>query len=335
MKKSRAFISLAVIIVLFIVAGIYVDKSGKKIIQNAPTGSSELGNFGPAPEFAGIDNWLNSPPLTIKSLKGKVVLIDFWTYSCINCLRTLPFVTKWYDTYKDQGLVVVGVHTPEFGFEKETSNVANAVKQFNIHYPVAQDNEYGTWNNYSNQYWPAEYLIDQTGNIVYFDFGEGNYDKMENAIRSLLGLSAINVPEPGQDLSGVRSEEMYFGTARLHNLASGQSQSVKPTNYSLPKNLDLNNFALSGTWQFDSERTVLTQPNGEIKLKFHSGKVHLVGQSDKPIRLRIVVDGKDQPPVTVQASQLYTLFDSIDYSDHVIEIFIPDAGFSAFTFTFG
>jgi thiol-disulfide isomerase/thioredoxin len=145
-------------------------------------------NMGKAPDFIGIEHWLNSSPLTMQNLKGKVVLVDFWTYSCINCIHTLPYVTKWYDTYKDKGFVVIGVHTPEFSFEKETKNVQDAIGHFKIHYPVAQDNDNATWNNFHNHYWPAEYLIDKNGEIVYQYFGEGNYDETEKAIRSQLGL---------------------------------------------------------------------------------------------------------------------------------------------------
>ncbi|MEJ0021439.1 MAG: cytochrome c biogenesis protein DipZ [Candidatus Doudnabacteria bacterium] len=311
----------------------------KLVPNNNPNRSNgtavDIKNYGPSPEFTGIDHWLNSDPLTMKELKGKVVLIDFWTYSCINCIRTLPFVTKWYDTYKDKGFVVVGVHSPEFEFEKDTANVADAIKRFKINYPVAQDNELATWNAYSNQYWPAEYLIDQNGNVVYFDFGEGNYDKMENAIRTLLGLGTESLNEPGQDLSGIGSPEMYFGTDRLANLTSQQQPSSKETNYSFPSNLDLNDFALSGAWQFSSDKITMTKPSGKIRLKFHSGKVHIVADSPTPQKISITVDGKTQPDVMVGASELYTLFDSADYTDHTIEITIPAAGFEAFTFTFG
>jgi thiol-disulfide isomerase/thioredoxin len=143
-------------------------------------------DYGAAPELAGIEHWLNSNPLTIASLRGKVVLVDFWTYSCINCLRTLPHISKWYDTYKDKGLRVVGVHTPEFAYERQTRNVQAAIQRHGIKYPVAQDNRYATWNAYDNKFWPAAYLIDPNGRIVLKHFGEGNYDEMENAIRALL-----------------------------------------------------------------------------------------------------------------------------------------------------
>ncbi|KJK24422.1 thioredoxin [Burkholderiaceae bacterium 16] len=150
------------------------------------TTTPSVGNYGKAPEFAGVDQWLNSPPLTMSSLQGKVVLVDFWTYTCINCINTLPYVKQWYDKYKDQGLVVVGVHTPEFPFEKSTDNVKAAIKRFGIRYPVAQDNSYATWNAFSNQYWPAVYLIDASGKIVYKHLGEGQYEETEAVIQKLL-----------------------------------------------------------------------------------------------------------------------------------------------------
>jgi len=175
-----------------------------------------LGVYGPAPEFTGIEKWLNSGPLTMAGLRGKVVLVNFWTYSCINCLRTLPYVTKWYGAYKDKGFVIVGIHTPEFAFERQTRNVQTAIQRFSIKYPVAQDNQYATWKAYGNQYWPAEYLIDQKGRIVFKHFGEGNYDEMENAIRTLVAAGPPVVKKENRlDLSKIGSPEMYFGVLRL------------------------------------------------------------------------------------------------------------------------
>lgn len=165
------------------------------ISSSSFAGEPILLDHGPAPDFSGITTWQNSPPLTMQALKGKVVLVDFWTYSCINCLRTLPYITKWHEKYKDQGLVIVGVHTPEYAFERKTSNVQTAIARFGIKYPVAQDNEYATWKAYENQYWPASYLIDRSGKIVFKHFGEGAYKEMESAIQTLLkekgGISGL------------------------------------------------------------------------------------------------------------------------------------------------
>lgn len=298
-------------------------------------GQIAFSDYGPAPEFSGISRWLNSEPLTMKELKGKVVLLDFWTYTCVNCVRTLPYVAKWYDNYKDRGLVVIGAHTPEFPFEKESSNVQNAISQYGIRYPVAQDNNYATWNAYNNQYWPAEYLIDQNGHIVYEHFGEGEYDRTENAIRLLLGLDNPVGADNGQDLSRIFSPEMYFGTSRLANLTPAQQPSEQAADYQPPINLPLNNFSLEGRWQFDREKALLADGTGKIRLHFYAGKVFIVAAAEKPVTLEVVVDGAEKKSVTVNASKLYPLFDTSDYREHTMEIIIPQSGLQAFTFTFG
>ncbi len=292
-------------------------------------------DYGPAPALTGIDHWLNSTPLTIKGLRGKVVLIDFWTYSCINCIRTLPYLTRWYDTYKDRGLVIIGVHTPEFPFEKNTKNVADAIARFHIHYPVAQDNEYSTWNAYNNEYWPAEYLIDKNGDIVYEHFGEGHYDRTENAIRHLLGIAVD--PNAQTSIPGnIGSPEMYFGTYRLRYLTPGQSPSAAARRYTFPRHLALNNFALEGVWRFAYDHITLAQPEGRIKLRFYAGKLYIVARSENtPVILKVIVDGRKQPDVIVSRPELYTLFDSEASAEHTVEIEVMGTGFKAFTFTFG
>ncbi len=349
MKKILPYV--LILIVLFIAAGLYLDlkKVPMKTVEAMQSTDmqskkesmmkTELKDYGSAPDFFNIQNWINSEKLSTSELKGKVVLVDFWTYSCINCIRTIPYVNKWYDTYKDKGLVVVGVHTPEFGFEKEYANVVAAVKRFNIHYPVAQDNQYATWNAYNNQYWPAEYLIDQKGKIVYVHFGEGEYDKTEQAIRQLLGLDLEltddQMMSAGTGLKKIGSPEMYFGTNRLEFLSDQQKASISQKYFNFPETLQLNNFALEGTWRFTAESVVSEQSNAKIRLKFNSGKLHMVARSEDSQSIRISVDGKAYPDVVVNDSELYTLFDSEDYTDHVIEILIPQKGFEAFTFTFG
>jgi thiol-disulfide isomerase/thioredoxin len=356
MKKIYLYGGIAAAVVLIAAAGIYVEETVNVTPVSAPaenqtpvesqtdTGAApqdtqvknqiELSNYGKAPNFKEGSNWLNSQPLTIADLKGKVVLVDFWTYSCINCIRTLPYVTRWYDTYKDKGLVVVGVHTPEFAFEADAGNVQQAISRFNIHYPVVQDNAYYTWNAYQNQYWPAEYLIDQQGTIVYEHFGEGNYDKTENAIRQLLGMGQGLTAMANDHLSEIQSPEMYFGTDRLQYLVSSQTPSAQGQ-YELASNLPLNTFSLGGNWKFSTQDVELAQGQGKINLKFHAGKLFMVASSASPARLKITVDGNVQPDVTVQDSKLYTLFDSENYADHTIEITVDQPGFSAFTFTFG
>src|SRR5699024_2804565 len=211
-----------------------------------------------APEFTGITHWINSDPLSMRRLRGKVVLIDFWAYSCINCLRTFPHVTRWYDKYKDDGLVVVGVHSPEFTFGQNRANVERAVKRFGIRYPVAMDSRMATWSAWSNQYWPAEYLVDRRGRVVRHHFGEGRYREMENAIRHELGLPPLDggVDPGGPDFGAIGSPEMYFGLARVANMANTDKPSPRPHRYHAPASLRLNRYALDGTWHTDRKSAV-------------------------------------------------------------------------------
>ncbi len=332
--------------VLIIGAGIYLEttKGSSTAITNqmresdANTVKVELENLGKAPEFSGISAWLNSEPLTMASLRGKVVLVDFWTYSCINCIRTLPYITHWDETYRDKGLVIVGVHTPEFGFEEVTKNVETALKRHNIKYPVAQDNDYMTWNAYSNRYWPAKYLVDQNGNVVYTHFGEGNYEETEAAIQKLLGLNGNIEPIKEADTSKVRSPEMYFGLSRLEYFGSPQKPIATAKKYTFPASLTLNTFALDGTWRLENEKAVLTSNSGRIKLKFNAGNVYMVANSTsttKRVFIEVKVDGAVIQTIGIDGSQLYRLFESNDYREHELELYIDTPGFEAFTFTFG
>jgi thiol-disulfide isomerase/thioredoxin len=290
----------------------------------------------PAAEFAGIDRWINSPPLTMASLHGKVVLVDFWAYSCINCLRAMPHVEQLYRTYHDKGFVVVGVHSPEFDFENSAANVAAAVKRLDITYPVALDNRLDTWNAWHNQFWPAEYLVDRNGILIGHQFGEGNYRTMENAVRLLLGMNVLKDGEPDGDmLDRIASPEMFFGSSHQKNLAGVDTPRNGVQRFTLPTQLPLNRFGLSGQWEISSEYARLTGDHGEIRLHFKAGKLHMVASSEQPVTLEILVDGKPQPAVTVQPSRLYTLFDSRDYSDHQLILRIPAAGLRIYTFSFG
>jgi len=288
-----------------------------------------------APEFTGIAGWLNSKPLTMQGLRGKVVLVDFWAYSCINCIRTFPHVTQWYEKYKDKGLVIVGVHAPEFDFERQEGNVRDAIKRYNITYPVALDNDLKTWDAFSNQYWPAEYLIDKNGNIVSKRFGEGHYLETENQIRTLLGLPPLQGDEAPSTLGMVGSPEMYFGSDRQEFLASPESGRLGTRDFTAPTRLELNKFALVGAWEIGRENATLVGDHGEIRLHYKAAKLHMVASAIAPTTLEIIVDGKPQPPVTVQGSMLYTLVNGSDYKDHVVTIKIPKNSFHAFTFTFG
>lgn len=252
----------------------------------------------PAPEFTGINKWLNpEQSLSMADLKGKVVLVDFWTYTCINCIRTLPHVTAWYDKYKDDGFVVVGVHTPEFAFEKDTKNVLQAIEQYNIHYPVAQDNDYATWNAYSNRYWPAEYLIDAKGVIRRVHFGEGEYDKMEQAIQLLLKEAGAEVdteltslPDETPDIE--LSPETYLGSKRMLYLSPGGKAANGSKSYSVDPKLTLNHFSFGGQWTV-SDYFAKAEADSVISYQFVAGKVYLVMKPGSvPGKVTVLLDGK-------------------------------------------
>lgn len=308
----------------------------------------------PAPDFVGIDKWLNTDkPLTIANLKGKVVLIDFWTYTCINCIRTLPHVRSWYDKYKDQGFVVIGVHTPEFQFEHDTNNVLNAMKMYNIHYPVAQDNEYATWNNYSNEYWPAEYLIDVKGIIRRTEFGEGKYDQMEMAIRSLLQESGKKVTgsldtTADQTPQNQMSPETYLGSKRMQYYFSSAGLSNGTQTFLLSNTLSQNSFSYGGTWTINDEYAVAGS-NATLNYSFTASKVFIIlrpGNTDLST-VKIYLDGKVIDPsfagadvkdgiITVDTDRLYGVVDLHGKREnHILKLEFQTPGIQAFTFTFG
>ena len=323
---------LLTLVVLLIVGFLVVVQFSPSLTRG---GEAAPGDHGAAPEFAGISAWLNSPPLTLESLHGKVVLVQFWTYSCINCVRTLPYVTKWYDTYKDKGFVVVGVHTPEFAFERETANVETAIKRFGIKYPVAQDNQYRTWRAFENQYWPAAYLIDRSGKIVVTHFGEGNYQQTENTIARLVGEPAPTAQASDPDLAGIETPELYFGSEKNDGaIVASQDSAAGEHAYTLPDSVPQKRFALAGAWKLTADRATSSADDVEILVRFNAPKVNLVAGSASPQTVSITVDGTPQPPVTIGGSQLYPLY-SGNSGEHVLRLKVPRAGLSAYTFTFG
>lgn len=323
---------------------------------------SNLPDEGTAPPLDGAVEWLNSAPLTMEQLRGKVILIDFWTYSCINCIRTIPYVRAWAEKYKDQGLVVIGVHTPEFAFEKKIDNIKKAISSFKINYPVTVDNDYKIWRAYSNNYWPAHYLIDGNGQIRYHHFGEGNYRKTEQAIQDLLheagsrtSLDTTVNPdakgaEASPDLQHIRSPETYLGYERTSGFASSiPIVEDKPNSYSFRK-LALNQWGLSGTWNVGAEQAVLTSPNGMVAFRFRARDLHLVmgpSATSEPIRFQVSIDGKapgadhgsdtdSQGNGTVTTTKLYQLVrQSNDIEEHEFEIRFLSPGVAAYAFTFG
>ncbi len=296
-----------------------------------------------APNIAGIDAWINSPPLDLTALRGKVVLIDFWTYSCINCIRTLPYIKDWYDKYHDKGLVIIGVHSPEFEFEQNIDNVKNAVLKFGIKYPVALDNHFHTWRNFDNRYWPAHYLINQKGEVVYEHFGEGAYDVTENNIRYLLKVDSENklLPQPKNGSSWV-TPETYLGYGRMQSFASlDQIKQETPVLFNYPNRaLALNYWALSGTWIIFRDNIEATTAGSSIKLHFNAAKVYAVmGAPDKAtdVTVTITLDGKilSTKKMRIDHTQLYTLVDLNTVQVGTVEIRTEQPGLEMFTFTFG
>src|SRR3990167_8203000 len=304
-----------------------------------------------APDFVGIENWLNSDSLTIESLRGKVVLIDFWTYTCINCIRTLPYVTSWYEKYKDKNFIVVGVHTPEFEFEKNTTNVANAIKQYNITYPVAQDNDYATWRAYDNHYWPAKYLIDKDGNIRYFHFGEGKYEETEKAIQMLIKQTGMTVDEKTtaeeDSFSAMpQTPETYLGILRAERFTSNEQMTLGRKLYSYSNVLNTHDFAFKGTWNVNDEYSESVS-GASLQLSFQGKKVFLVMHpttenqkvsvylDDKIIDERSkgqdVIDGV----VNIDEPRLYELVNlTEDGNSRLLEMRFDD-GIQIYAFTFG
>lgn len=313
--------------------------------------ANELAIEGKLPPLDGAVTWLNSKPLSLEDLKGKVVLVDFWTYSCINCLRTLPYVKAWAEKYKDSGLVVIGVHTPEFAFEKDIDNVKKALLELGVTYPVAIDNNYAIWNAFQNRYWPAHYFVDRSGNIRHHHFGEGNYDESEKVIQALLAENGTAVTDKGlvniqaqgamaaTSLDEVISPETYIGNLRSENQVEDyHGQSLK-----------LNEWALSGDWKMSDETASLQKAGGKIIYRFHARDLHLVlgSDSDKTIRFHVTLDGKEPGENhgvdidakgfgSVKEHRLYQLLRLKDKNgEHTFEIEFLDPGVQAFAFTFG
>ncbi|WP_249674307.1 cytochrome c biogenesis protein DipZ [Pseudomonas abieticivorans] len=318
---------------------------------------------GDLPALDGAVQWLNSPPLSAQALRGKVVLIDFWTYSCINCLRTLPYVKAWADKYRDQGLVVIGVHSPEFAFEQNVGNVTQAMKKLGITYPVAIDNDFKIWRAFDNQYWPAHYFVDANGHIRYHHFGEGAYEESERVIQSLLreaghsGVANDRVSaqaggvEQGSDKADVASPETYVGYRRSEHFASTPDIAADTAAaYRLPAQPSLNQWGLEGRWMIGSENASLQGPTGKIAYRFHARDLHLVlgpGADGKPVRFRVMIDGKAPDDAhgsdvgadgsgMVTEQRLYQLLRQPGaITDHTFSIEFMDPGVSAYAFTFG
>ena len=302
-----------------------------------------------APELIVGGEWLNTKPLTMTSLKGKVVLIDFWTYTCINCIRTLPYLKTWNEKYSDKGLVIIGVHTPEFEFEKNLSNVQKAIADFRITYPVMQDNDFATWNAYSNQYWPAHYLIDKTGVIRDTHFGEGAYDETEEMIQKLLKEAGVNVTEKIQNPTysiESNSPETYLGYSRMEGLAVEQAITKdRKVNYSLPATLTLNSFAFGGYWNV-GEQTTMAYKGSILEYSFMAKEVYLVINTTSSSEIKVILDDKvvdlstqgddvEQGTAVVESNRLYNLIKLKKSESHILRLEFLDDNASVYAFTFG
>ena len=318
---------------------------------------------GPLASFAGATAWINSPPLTPESLRGKVVVVDFWTYTCVNWLRTLPYVRAWAAKYKDRGLVVIGVHTPEFSVEKDLANVRRAAKDMRVYYPIAVDTDYGVWNAFHNEYWPALYVADAQGRIRFHQFGEGEYEKSEKVIQQLLveagasgiGHDLVSVDPRGTEVSAnwsdVRSEETYVGYEKAAGFSS-PGGFVRDTRhgYTVPAELSLNQWAFLGDWNVGPEIAAVQMPKGRIAYRFHARDVNLVmggAAGGAPVRFRVLIDGHPPGPAhgsdvddhgngTAKEPRLYQLIrQPKPIVDRLFEIEFLDPGAEAFVFTFG
>lgn len=379
----RSFKNITLLIVVAAIVGsiFYLDslKPKRSGIQGSGTASSAISimskgekskQYSAAQELTGIQGYINTPstssgqaaPITIGELIGKkVILVDFWTYSCINCQRTTPYLNSWYEKYRDNGLEIIGVHTPEFDFEKKKENVELAVKKFGIQYPVVQDNDYATWNAYRNRYWPRKYLIDIDGFIVYDHIGEGAYEETEGKIRALLeerakALGENKTIEQGTaqpinaaavDPNQSRSPEIYFGSSRNLALGNGKSETSGAQTLKEPSEVKTNTLYMTGGWIFQPEYAESKTANSKIIFRYQGKELYFVGSSENGVNVKFLIDGKplgnfsgeditkDSSSATIKEDRLYKIIQDSSYGEHTIEMIIKEPGLRAFTFTFG
>ncbi len=327
-----------------------VDVSQAKLLSDA----HRLKDLGVAPEFTETEDWFNTPgnrPLSLTGLRGRVVLVDFWTYTCINCIRTLPYLKAWDAAYRHDGLTIVGVETPEFSFEHDAGNVANAIDQFGIRYPVVQDNNMGTWNAYGNEYWPADYLIDSRGQVRYAAFGEGDYGETETAIRALLAESGAQVGAMSHPANVIvpseqATPETYLGTARAEGWINGPHSGTHDYGLGPHPGLDVSDFAYTGTWNIAAQPAQAVA-NAGVEVKFEAKNVYLVLSSpgERPLPVQVLLDGRPisaadagadvhDGVVTVSRQRLYTLVSLPRDEQHLLTLrFAP--GVTGYAFTFG
>ena len=353
--KSKTMV-LFLVVVIIVVAIFYLEKSKP---LTAPWSDSDSNSNLNTPELTGITGYINTEPgLQLAQLHGKVVLIDFWTYTCINCIRTLPHLIEWDAKYRDKGLVIIGVHTPEFDFEKKMENVREAVQRFGIKYPVVQDNDYATWQAFSNRYWPHKYLIDKDGKIRYDHVGEGNYDMTETKIRELLAdidsrvlkenMSDLQDTTPNRQLTPELYLGYQFALPRGQNIGNDRGLQPDVVTYNLPQDRQKNIVYLQGAWQSNSEYLQTIEDQASLFLQFRAAAVHLVSSADTPVKIKVRIDGhpisKDQagkdvqfingvPTVIVQEPRLYELVKG-SYGDYELTL-VAEKGLRINSFTFG
>ncbi|MFB6283273.1 MAG: redoxin domain-containing protein [Halobacteria archaeon] len=334
-----------------------VDNNGTERVME------KEGKYRKAKEISNPSGFVNVDNFSISENIGKkVMLVDFWTYSCVNCQRTLPYLNAWYDKYKDEGFTVVGVHAPEFGFEEKHSNVVNATERYGIEYPVVQDNSFSTWNAYDNRYWPQKYLIGPDGFIRYEHIGEGGYEETEKMIKKLIRekskIQGEPVPEDAKPSSGfvapgseepefskVTTPEIYFGSGR-NKLANGQSGEPGIQNLSVERNIDSDRLYLDGTWRFTEEYAQNLNPEAKIVLEYGAKDVNIVANASSPTEVEVKIDGEPIPEriagddvengtITVKEDQLYDVVQDDEYARHKLELTVDGEGLEAYTFTFG
>ncbi|MCH7641404.1 redoxin family protein [Patescibacteria group bacterium] len=365
-EKIRNYLSvliLAGVLILFVYSLIRGKPAGDDIGSihvDIMDKDKKAQQYSVAKDIVNPAGFINTESITIKEHIGKnVILVDFWTYTCINCLRTTPYLNSWYEKYKDKGLVIVGVHTPEFSFEKEYDNVLNAVNDFEIKYPVVLDNDYATWRAYENQYWPRKYLIDIDGFIVYNHIGEGAYEETEMKIQELLEersrvlgedeiirkVIAKPVNAEDVDFRRKRSPEIYFGSDRNIYLGNGKRETVGEQTFAQPGSVALDTLYLVGDWDITPEYAESKSKNAKIIFRYKAQKVFIVASSKSPVKAEILVDGKTageragsdvkNSKVEIGQDRLYRLIEDVSHGEHTLEIIIEEPGLKAFTFTFG
>jgi thiol-disulfide isomerase/thioredoxin len=355
-KPNAYLIVFGIIGIIIVIAALSTFVFNKNLSAPKNVSLSSLQNYGPAPNVQGVSAWINSPPLNVSKLKGKVVLVDFWTYSCINCIRSIPHIEAWQKEYGNNGLVIIGVSTPEFQFEHNYSNVAAAVKKFGITYAVALDNNYSTWDAYNNQYWPADYIIDKNGDIRYVALGEGGYNTTEQVIRELLQNAGYVVPSNltnsslGVNFSGIGTPELYLGYDKAR-APLGNSQGFTPNtivNYTFTNVSQVNEVYFSGPWYNAPDSMIAVNNQSKLYLVFKAKNVNIVASGNYS-NIIVKLDNQNltqnylgsddhlsngEAVAQINSSRLYNIVSAPTYSANIVEI-DASKGFRVYTFTFG